>query len=168
MPDVTLRPLSVRDLPEMLDSRNNPEIWRWCRQFDLISESQHRRWFDAQDADPRIRMYGIEGRGNNLLGVCGLTDIDHVNQRAEFSLYVFTDSQGCGYGKAALKALCTHGFKNLNLNTIWGETFDGNPAAAMFEKIGFVLEGTRKQFYFRDGQFIDCHLYSVQRAEWKY
>jgi RimJ/RimL family protein N-acetyltransferase len=111
-------------------------------------------------------MYGVMRQGD-LVGVCGLTSIDLINQRAEFSLYIGPEYQGLGYGKAALLTLITHGFRVLNLNCIWGETFNKNPAAEMFEELGFKKEGTRRDFYFRDGRFINAHLYSLLRSEWK-
>jgi RimJ/RimL family protein N-acetyltransferase len=63
--------------------------------------------------------------------------------------------------KKALKMLFKFGFDDLNLHLIWGETFDGNPACALFERIGMEKEGTRRDFYFKEGKFISCHLYSI-------
>jgi len=110
-------------------------------------------------------MYGIRD-GNNLVGVCGLTSIDWVNRRAEFSLYIASEYQGNGYGEAALRLLVEHGFNVLNLNSIWGEAFDGNPAINMFKKVGFIEEGRRRQFYFREGKYIDAILFSLMRSEY--
>jgi RimJ/RimL family protein N-acetyltransferase len=146
--------------------RNDPRIWKWCRQFDTISDQAQARWRAAQDADPAIRMWAITQCGGAAVGVAGLTSIDHVNQRAEFSLYIEPDSQKIGIGRAALATMLSHGFKNLNLNVIWGEVFQGNPALLVFEHLGFVNEGTRRDFYFRDGKFIGAHLISMRRDEW--
>lgn len=110
-------------------------------------------------------MYEILFFGQGPTGVCGLTSIDRVNQRAEFSLYIAPGDQGQGVGEKALKTLCKHGFNNLNLNSIWGESYVGNPAIHMFEKIGFKPEGKRRQHYFRDGKFIDAHIFSLLRSE---
>jgi ribosomal-protein-alanine N-acetyltransferase len=101
------------------------------------------------------------------VGVCGLTSIDYLNRRAEFSLYIAPAYQGNRLGEKALACLLTHGFKNLGMHTIYGETFDGNPAIKIFESMGFYREGTRRDFYFRDGGFIDAHIYSLKEGEWK-
>lgn len=144
--------------------RNDFAIWRWCRQNDLITEKKHKEWFDRISVDSSIKMYAIVD-GPKMCGVCGLTDIDRVNQRAEFSLYIGPEYQGNGFGEAALKTLLSHGFLNQNLNVIWGETFEGNPAYNMFTRIGLRDEGKRRQFYFRHGSFIDAYLVSMTRAE---
>lgn len=164
---VYLGPLDSAHNDKIRAWRNNPAIYSWCRQIGLISDVDQRRWFEKQSLDPSIRMYGVFDAGKDkLVGVCGFTSIDHVNRRAEFSLYIGKEMQGNRYGENALKTLFRHGFNDLNLNLIWGETFDGNPASRMFEKIGMVLEGTRRDFYFKSGKFIDAHLYSIRRSEW--
>ena len=163
---VALGPLRRENIQEYFLARNDRTVWQWCRQFDLLTEDGHEAWFNSVQLSHKIRMYEILKNEDIPVGVCGLTDIDHVNQRAEFSVYTFPKRRGNGFGGLALKTLLTHGFKNLNLNRIWGETFDGNPASEVFCKLGFQLEGTRKDFYFRDGKFIDAHLYSMGRDQW--
>lgn len=165
-PDVRLRRLELLDIYILRQWRNNPKIWKWCRQYDLISEVDQERWFEKQASDPSISMYGVCDQHGHLIGVCGFTSIDLINRRAEFSLYIAPDKHGNGYGKKALLALFSHGFMNFGLNCIWGETFENNPAINLFESIGMKQEGTRRDFYYRDGHFIGAHLYSLLRPEW--
>lgn len=153
--------------------RNDWRVWRWCRQSDLISDAEQADWFQRQHKDPTIKMYGIAASDEEkppeegkLVGVAGFTSIDHFNKRAEFSLYVNPKRHGMTLGQNALRVLLGHGFGNLGFNVIYGETFDGNPAAKLFEKIGLVKEGTRRQFYWKDGNYVDAHLYSLTRNEW--
>ena len=146
--------------------RNERCVWEWCRQNTLISEAAHQRWLERIETDPTIKMFGIHNEILEHIGVCGLTSIDRVNQTAEFSLYIAPHEWKKGYGKDALKTLITHGFNDLNLNRIWGETYDGNPALKMFLSLGMKHEGTSRQAYFRNGRFIDCHRVAVLRSEW--
>lgn len=162
---VQLGPLLSHNNEQYRTWRNHPRIWKNCRQHDVISDFEQEKWFARQSDDPTIKMYEVK-RFDGVLGVCGLTSIDSTNRRAEFSLYIEPNAQGNGFGEMALKTLVSHGFKNLNLNCIWGETFDGNPAANLFVRTGFKMEGTRRQFYFRQGKYIDAHLYSLLRDEW--
>jgi len=147
--------------------RNFSEIRDWCRQAGLIDDIQQANWYKKISSDPTIRMYGIcEYADDAPVGICGLTDIDHVNQRAEFSCYIFPQFQKCGYAFNALRSLFKHGFDDLNLVMIWGETFEGNHAYKLFtEKLHMKHEGTRRNFYFKNGQFIDAHLVSISRNE---
>lgn len=147
-------------------ARNDPRIWRWCRQKSLIDPEQHQRWYEAQSADPTIEMFEIVAYDKGPVGVCGLTDINHHAQRAEFSLYIFPDQQGSGFAEAALKTLVNFGFRELNLNMIYGETVGDNPAQALFDKVGFVNTGFRPSFYFKDGAYQDSHIWCLLRDSW--
>lgn len=165
--NVCLRTIGHSDIHKLREWRNDYRVWRWCRQNDLISDTDHRNWFDSLPSRKDVKMYLIVDAKDTLegVGVCGLTSIDPVNRRAEFSLYIDPDKHNEGYGAAALWTLLSHGFLNLGLNSIWGETFDGNHALKMFERLGFKREGTRRQFYFRQGKFIDAHLVSMLASE---
>ena len=151
--------------PQARGWRNDKNIWKWCRQNSLISEADHAAWLNRISSDPTIKMFGIALINELFIGVCGLTSIDNINQKAEFSLYIAPEKQRLGYGKSALYTLLRHGFEDLNLNCIWGECFDGNPAIDMFKELGMTVEGTLRQRYFREGHFIDTHIVSILRGD---
>ena len=132
-----------------------------------IAWEDHLTWFEGLSGDQSRIMFAVM-EGVTIAGVCGLTGIDYINRRAEFSLYIDPSRHRTGLGSAALKSLVSFGFNTLGLNLIWGESFDGNPAIKMFERVGFEREGTRREFYFRDGKFIDAHLFSItwDQAHW--
>lgn len=149
-------------------NRNKHEVYRWCRQHTLISDREQYEWFEAQHKDPTIKMFKIVAETDKTkgpVGVCGLTSIDLVNRRAEFSLWVDPSVQKRGIGTHALSLLFEHGFCAFGLNLIYGETFDDNPAMSIFTKLGMKHDGIRRQFYFREGRFIDAHLISITGAE---
>lgn len=162
----SLDTISQDDLGQMFRWRNDPAIFKWCRQNDLISYDDHRKWFEGLSSNKSVKMYAIKV-DNILVGVCGFTDIDLINQRAEFSLYIGPTHQGNGYGKEALKLLCWHGFNSYPFKIIWGESFDENPAIKMFESIGFKHDGVRRDFYFIDSNHINAHLFSIRKDELK-
>ncbi len=166
---IDLAPSSRSDLPQLMAWRNDWRIMDWTRQSDLLNEAEHADWFEKQARDPQIRMYkhSLKAAGTtNDVGVCGLTSIDYRNSRGEFSLYVAPSFQRRGIGKIALMVLLAHGFTNLGLHLIYGETFDGNPATKTFEALGMTKEGTRRSFYWKGGRRLDAHLYSITRDEW--
>jgi RimJ/RimL family protein N-acetyltransferase len=144
--------------------RNDPRIYDWCRQNKLITRRDQIEWYKSQNDDPSIRMFVIK-EGEKEVGVCGLTSIDLINRRAEFSLYISPTDQGKGIGRKALKSLFYHGFNGLNLHVIWGESFEGNPARKMFRELGMVEEGIRRDFYYKNGKYINAVLYSITRDE---
>lgn len=164
MPSVKLNPILPQHKELLFNWRNEYETYKWCRQNDILDWNNHQKWFDNLGHDKSMKMYLI-GIYENNVGVCGLTNIDLVNRRAEFSLYIANEFKNSGVGTMALIELFHKGFENYGLNIIWGETFGNNPACKIFEKLGMKLEGIRRQFYFRDGKFIDAKLYSITRDE---
>ncbi len=162
------------DIPYKIaqDWRNDSKIWKWCRQFTLISEEEQEMWWQAQVRDPSVKMFGVgqfkdkTSAGDGVyVGVCGFTSIDFRNRNAEFSLYINPEYQGAGFGGKALLTLIRHGFEDFGFNRIWGEVFEGNPALAVFEGLGFRREGVLKESYFKWGRFIDSHMVGITAAE---
>ncbi len=158
---------SFTDIPPrtLLEWRNDYVIWKWCRQNTILSFDKHCQWLDGLRDIKDVMMFGIYS-GHEPIGACGLTSIDRLNSRAEFSLYIAPDFQKRGYAKAALETLMDHAFGQQNLNSVWGESFDTNPAMEMFKKLGFKHEGIRRDFYYRDGKYLDAHLFSILKSEW--
>ena len=160
-------------------ARNHREIFKWCRQNTLIDKDQQDEWSYKISNDGKIKMFSVQkltaqaigpdtsGVLAHQIGVCGLTSIDHLNQTAEFSLWIDTPHTRRGHGKDALYCLFRHGFEDFNLNRIWGETYDGNKALDLFLEMGMKIEGIQRQAYFREGKFIDAILVSMLRSEWK-
>lgn len=159
-----LRRIRQSDLGVLFDMRNDPAVYEWCRQYAPLHWKRHEEWYEWQAKDPHTEMFVIE-TFQEVVGCCGLTSIDLMNSRAEFSLYIGKQYQGRGYGKEALRALFNFGFNTLGLNSIFGETFEGNPAAKMFEAIGMEKEGVRRDYYRRAGRFIGATLYSLRASD---
>jgi RimJ/RimL family protein N-acetyltransferase len=165
------------DIPDKAQLwRNSYEVRQWCRQHTLIDIYAQHEWVVNQSDDPKTKMFGIacfEGKGKNPsstpffeVGVCGLTSIDFINRNAEFSLYIAPQHQRRGYGKKALELLIKHGFEDWNLERIWGETFDKNPARKTFEALGMKKEGTLERSYFREGTYINSHIYAILKDDY--
>jgi RimJ/RimL family protein N-acetyltransferase len=164
---VTLSTITPYDDDTLRAWRNDYRVWKWCRQNDLITHQQQAEWFERQHKDPTIKMYLVSNMDAQDVGVAGLTSIDMLNRRAEFSLYIEPSSRGKGHGVSALKTLVSHGMSNLGLNSIWGESFDGNPAMEAFCSLGFIREGVKREAYFRAGRFVDATLFSILFSEWQ-
>lgn len=162
---ITLGPISGHDRDKLFSWRNDARVWKWCRQYRTISYEEHDRYWGQMVDRHDCVFFGIYHH-KALVGCAGLTSIDHVNSRAEFSLYIAPHCQGRGYSKPALMTLFDWGFSYLNLNQIWGETYEGNIALQVFKGLGMHVDGTRRSFYYRDGKYIDCHLISMLRSEW--
>ena len=162
---VQLGPISNINPELILKWRNDNRIYKWSRQYEPLESWGHHKWIENLPSKTDVKMYGIFYK-NKPIGVCGLTSIDFINSRAEFSIYIDPKNHKKGFGQKSLMTLCSHGFECLNLNNIWGETFQNNSASKTFEKIGFKKDGTRRSFYFREGKYINSYIYSLLRSEY--
>jgi len=165
---VTLGTIDHFNLNLLREWRNDPKIFKWTRQHDLLDEASHYSWAERLPNDPTLKMYLIYDRNKNEIGVCGLTSLDLINRTAEFSLYIASKYQKRGYGEAALKTLLSHGFLTYGLYQIWGETFENNPAQHLFKKLGFHVNEGPGKCYFKEGKHIKSYFLSMLIDEWKH
>jgi RimJ/RimL family protein N-acetyltransferase len=163
---IALGLIDERNLYLLLEWRNNFNIRKWCRQTDLITIDEQAKWYQKINEDASIKMYSIY-YDNNTIGVCGFTSVNHIHNTAEFSIYVAPEHQRKGFAESALKTLLSHGFEDLNLNRIYGETFEGNPGIKLYKKLGFTKEGTHQQTYYKCGKYINSYTYSILKEEFK-
>ena len=157
------------DLAAAKKARNNPLVYKWCRQFKLLSDFDQERWAEQISCDPTIEMFAIckhEGLQPQV-GVCGFTSIDRHNRSAEFSLYISAEYQKNGYAREAMGLLLDHGFYDFGFHRIWGEVFDGNPSLDLFKKLGFEINGILRHSYFREGRFINSTMIDLLDHEWR-
>jgi putative acetyltransferase len=80
----------------------------------------------------------------------------HVGQ---IGMAVRDDWQRKGVGTALMQAAVDLADKWLNLTRLELEVYvDNAPAIRLYEKFGFIIEGTLVSFAFRDGRYVDAHL----------
>jgi RimJ/RimL family protein N-acetyltransferase len=136
-----------------------------------MSEAAEERWFD--------RMLDAQGRDGWFFVICrraddrpvGGIDLHDVNLRSGSASLGIAIGQpedtGQGYGSGALEALLAFGFGQLRLERIELDVYAFNDRARrVYERVGFVHEGTLRHALFRDGAFHDVHRMSILRDEW--
>ncbi|MGP4017080.1 GNAT family N-acetyltransferase [Saccharopolyspora sp. 5N708] len=84
----------------------------------------------------------------------------------EIGVNLQPDSRGRGHGTEAQRLLVRYLFANTQVNRIEAGTELTNVAEQRaLEKAGFTREGVLRGYGFRNGQWRDCVLYSILRAE---
>lgn len=99
--------------------------------------------------------------GSELVGHLGLHTFPTYPRRrhaAQIGMAVRDDWQGKGVGSALMQAAVELADKWLNISRLELEVFtDNEPAVRLYQKFGFVTEGTLMQFAYRDGQYVDAY-----------
>jgi len=81
-------------------------------------------------------------------------------------MVVQDDFQGQGVGTALMQAALDLADNWLNLRRMELEVYtDNGPAVRLYTRAGFAIEGTLRQYAFRDGQYVDVYTMARFRPE---
>jgi L-phenylalanine/L-methionine N-acetyltransferase len=101
-----------------------------------------------------------------VVGHLGLETFTPPRRRhvGEIGMAVRDDWQGKGIGSALMKAALELADNWLNLTRLELTVYADNAAGiALYEKLGFAIEGTHRLFAFRNGEYVDA--YSMARIK---
>lgn len=165
-----LRELEKRDIEAINKWRNDPELIASLgapfRYINLIVDEE---WFDSymNNRNTQVRC-SIVDEDDAIIGLVSLINIDYMNQSCVFHIMIGNgENQGKGAGTYATKEMLNHAFNNLNIHRVELNVLADNMRAIhLYEKVGFIKEGTRRQCDFKNGKFVDMLMYSVLREEY--
>jgi RimJ/RimL family protein N-acetyltransferase len=163
---IYLSPISLQDIERYTAWLNDLSTTRFLTlasaQVTLQGEGE------AIAALAKKQSYAIVEKGSDeLLGNCGLFEIDPVHRSAEVGIFLGDDlRRGGGYGTEALKLLCDYGFNILNLRSINLRTYSYNARAmASYAKVGFKEAGRLRKAHFYAGEYHDVIIMDLLAEE---
>ena len=112
----------------------------------------------APEANAHHLVAEIDGR---VVGSLGLHTSSSPRQHhlGSIGMMVHDDFQGRGVGTALMAAMVDLADNWLGLRRLELHVYvDNAPAVHLYEKFGFVIEGTARQFAFRGGQYVDAYV----------
>ena len=166
-----LRELESRDLKEINSWRNDPElIGHLAAPYRYINLRVDEEWFEnyMRSRSTNVRCAIVDENDKVLYGLISLTGIDQLNQCAELHIMIGSrEHRGKGVGTFAVKEMLHHAFCNLNLRRIELTSLADNTIShKLYEKCGFRREGTKRKAVFKNGEYIDMHMYSILKEEY--
>jgi RimJ/RimL family protein N-acetyltransferase len=166
---ILLRKLEPEDAPNLYRFRNDPEVARGLGGFSSgYSLQAIREWIECRGKVSDDLVWAIADREtNSCLGHAGLYQIDHRVRACEFGILIGDPSRwGKGIGKEATSAIIAYGFDELNMNRIGLSVIASNTRAVrLYEGLGFVREGLKRQAQYRACGYLDVILMSILRSE---
>jgi RimJ/RimL family protein N-acetyltransferase len=168
---VLLRTLERADLPCYQELFSEPEIGLHYGGLGVPeSLARLQRRYDAGEFDTtdRFLQLVIETDGT-LIGAMVLRNQENLPSRsATFGILIGDPAYlDRGYGTEASTLLLDYAFAVLGYHKINLDFFEYNARAqAMYEKLGFVLEGRRRENHWSRGRFWDEILMGVTAEEW--
>jgi RimJ/RimL family protein N-acetyltransferase len=162
---VNIRPAEPGDAAALVALANavsaEPEAWLISTGWRGVAEE--RRFLRAVRRHPDAAVIVAELDGE-LVGRLSLARDQHPasGHVADLGLMVDVGHRRRGIGRALMDAAVEwalgHGISKLELHVFpWNE-----PAIALYESLGYVKEGYRKNHYLRDGAYADAVLMALQ------
>ncbi|CAN5298933.1 GNAT family protein [soil metagenome] len=170
-PRVLLRPMEREDLPRYRDLFSDPEgnlSHGGLGIPDSLSKLQRRYEAGEFDITDRNLHLVIEAE-DWIIGQVNLKNDENLPSRAaNFGILIGAGYIGRGYGTEASKILLDYAFGVLGYHKINLDLFEYNARARkMYEKIGFVHEGRRRENHWSRGRFWDDILMGITAEEWR-
>jgi RimJ/RimL family protein N-acetyltransferase len=145
-----LSPIDVNDVEKFTEWLNDLEVTQYVTLYpQIISLTNEKEVLEHLSKNHTYSIIDINT--NELIGNCGLMDLDNLNQTGEVGIFIGNKKYwGNGYGAEALTLLMDYGFKALNLHNIFLRVYSFNERAIKcYEKIGFKIIGKRREALLR-------------------
>ncbi len=187
MADFSLKPTLVGDLVEVRPARasdaqvlhalmSDPEVSRLTGSVHSDDEAADETWTVEQleavyqrwsTATDRIAWVIVERETGQVVGEVVLSDLDQGNRSCGFRIWISGATER-GLGTETTRLAVGHAFDGQGLNRVELEVYDFNPRARhVYEKVGFVHEGTRRGALRYNGYWVDAHIMSILTSEWR-
>ncbi len=166
---VRLRAHEPDDADFFYRALNDREVTRFLMLRYPMSRWDERDWIERnRSLSYDSANFVIEAKADGrIVGGVGLRTQGPENRCADLGIAVSDRSQwGKGYGTDAMRTVCRFGFEEMDLHRIELWVFaDNERARHVYEKVGFVLEGTARERFHYGGRRVDEHLMGLLRRE---
>ncbi|KUP22459.1 acetyltransferase [Paenibacillus sp. DMB5] len=167
---VYLRPLNREDAEVYYHMFFGEETRRLTGTQKHINKEQISAYIDRKAGDDSGVLLLIALKENDeVIGDIAIQDMDRGNRTANLRLAIGEERhQNRGYGREALLLMLEYGFGILNLHRIELEVYTFNSRAEhVYESVGFVREGVRRQTLFYNHEYHDVVMMSMLEQEYR-
>lgn len=167
---IYLKSINEDDTNLIIKWRNNPRVRKNFIFQEKFTEKTHNNWLKNKVYTGNTAQFIIiEQKTNKPLGSVYLRDIDNINEKAEFGIFIGEDDFcGKGYGKEATSQIIMYGFSQLKLNKIFLRVLENNAIAInSYIKSGFEKEGLFKEDVMIGDKYYDIIFMAMLKSDWR-
>jgi RimJ/RimL family protein N-acetyltransferase len=165
---IKLRAIEVADLTQLQIWANDPDIQYWLGGWHFPTNmNDQQNWYNSLSCSSNNQRFIIVNEENLVIGMANLVNINFKDGNAEHGLLLDRKYQGKGYGYSVVLAMMNYAFNELRLNRL-ETTIIANNVASMnlfLNKCGWKKEGVLRNWYFRQGCFIDKVCLGILKEE---
>jgi [ribosomal protein S5]-alanine N-acetyltransferase len=166
----TLRNWNETDIPLMVEHANNKKI------SDFMTDSFPNPYgienavnfvqMAMNSQESIFKCIDLNGEPIGGIGIHPQKDIQRKN--AELGYWLSEKHWGKGYMTHCVREMINIGFRELDIFRIFGNVFDSNIGSQkVLEKAGLNLEAVLKKAFYKNENYVDVHIYSICRPDWK-
>ena len=168
---VILRKMRMSDAPDMFEYSRLEDVTRYllwsphpsCKYTKKYLSSVMRQYRRHEFFDFAIQHI----QDARMIGSCGFTTIDAVNNSAEIGYVIAPEYQGRHIASSVVASVLRFGFINLGFKRIEAKYMTGNVRSrAVMENNGMIYEGTRKQAMYIKGEYRDIGVCALTKDEY--
>lgn len=109
----------------------------------------------------------VDKYNDKHIGNIGIHSIDYIHRKCEIGIIIGEkDQRGKGIAKHCIENMKNYIFNTLNLRRITVFIMHENIASIKsFESCGFIKEGVMKEYYYKNGTYLDSIIYGLINKE---
>jgi putative acetyltransferase len=161
---IRVRAMNDVDWRDLHEIWTHPLVCRGTLQVPLQSEDEVRKKVE-NPPEGMVRLVAeVDGK---VVGAASLRRgrSPRVRHAADCGVSVHPDYWSRGVASTLMTAIIDLADNWLNLERIELEVYTDNAAAIhLYEKLGFVIEGTKRKYAFREGEYVDAHVMARVRG----
>ncbi|WP_172917215.1 GNAT family N-acetyltransferase [Capnocytophaga canis] len=158
-----LRALEPEDIDFLYELENQESLWEVSQTQLPFSRYLLKEYIQNATQDiyeAKQFRYVISSSDREPFGCVDLYDFDPKNKRACVGIAILEKYQRQGKGEYALAKLLNYSKVNLHLHQLIAYIpVDNIPSIHLFEKLGFVSHGIKKDWIFSNGTFKDVLIF---------
>ena len=149
---------------EKIQSLYSEPVYTTKAEVDELLE----KYINSYQKNDYYRWAIIEKNSGECIGQIAYFLVDSKNNFAEIEYCIGSDFQCKGYATEATKAVIQYGFDKINLHKVQICTKTINkPSKRVIEKCGFTYEGTLRDYFYMDGEYVGLLYFSMLKSEFE-
>jgi diamine N-acetyltransferase len=166
---IFLRALELSDVQTLYVFENDTSAWQVSDTVMPYSSFALEQYvLEAVNTDiytsKQLRLVICECSNGKPIGLVDLFDFSPKHLRANIGMLIHTDYRKNGYASEALQLLIDYAFTILNLHQLSCTlTPDNIGSIKLFQKHGFILAGTKKEWLRLNDNWVDEQIYQLIR-----
>jgi L-phenylalanine/L-methionine N-acetyltransferase len=158
---ITIRRPRLEDAAAIAATMGDPEVLASLLQLPYVTEAHWRKRIEEMSAGPTTaELFVVAERGGKVVGNAGVHPPQATRRAhaANIGMAVAREAQGQGVGTALMAALLDWADNWARLLRLELTVYTDNPRAiALYDRFGFVREGTHRAYALRNGVYVDAH-----------